>query len=567
MTSRNLNVAEKLIGDQKAIIQLPAMRSEEALILLQEKLISSDDEAAAADLVRCLDFIPLAVNQAAAYINRRRISVNAYIQRFQENDRQRASLLRYDGGNIRRQESVSNSVAITWQVTFDQVRRERPTAANLLSLLSCFQPQNIPQYMLSGYSKVLENSDVRESACDINTLEDDIDTLFCYSLISTPTGPQLYEMHSLVQVCTRAWLSEQDYVTSWEKLFLRLASEHFPRGHFETWRKCQLLLPHFERMLEKQPDAEADILGWGVLLTNVSYYMIEKGNYNKAIDFAQKSVDVRKRLLGADHPSTLTSMNNLASTYGEQGRWEEAEKLHMQVMETRKTKRGVDHPSTLTSMNNLASIYRNQGRWEEAEKLYTQVIEMGKIKLGADYPDTLIYMGNLAVTYGDQGRWEEAEKLHVQVLETSKTKLGVDHPDTLITIDSLALTHSEQGRWEEAEKLHIYVIETRKTMLGVDHPDTLTSMNNLASTYRDQGRLEEAEKLQVQVMETSKTKLGADHPDTLASMNNLASIYWEQGRREEALDLMDCCASLRERVLGSQHPHTKSSKNTINLWR
>ncbi len=100
-------------------------------------------------------------------------------------------------------------------------------------------------------------------------------------------------------------------------------------------------------------------------------------------------------------------------------------------METRKTKLGADHPDTLTSMANLASTYRNQGRWKEAEKLEVQVMETSKTKLGADHPDTLTSMANLASTYWNQGRWEEAEKLQVQVMETRKTKLGADHPETL----------------------------------------------------------------------------------------------------------------------------------------
>ncbi|KAK4193988.1 Tetratricopeptide repeat-domain-containing protein [Triangularia verruculosa] len=89
----------------------------------------------------------------------------------------------------------------------------------------------------------------------------------------------------------------------------------------------------------------------------------------------------------------------LGLIYYDEGRWEEAEKLFVQVMETRKTKLGADHPDTLTSMANLASTYSNQGRWEEAEKLFMQVMETFKIRLGADHPDTLISMGNLAVTW------------------------------------------------------------------------------------------------------------------------------------------------------------------------
>ncbi|KAI2863719.1 hypothetical protein CBS13152_11227 [Aspergillus niger] len=93
------------------------------------------------------------------------------------------------------------------------------------------------------------------------------------------------------------------------------------------------------------------------------------------------------------------------------GHWKKAEQLQVQVMETRKIKLGEDHPNTLTSMANLASTYRNQGRWEKAEQLEVQVMEMRKIKLGEDHPGTLASMANLALTFWNQGQWERAEQL------------------------------------------------------------------------------------------------------------------------------------------------------------
>ena len=67
---------------------------------------------------------------------------------------------------------------------------------------------------------------------------------------------------------------------------------------------------------------------------------------------------IRKEKLEADHPSTLTSIANLAVTYGEQGREDEAEKLEVQVIEIQKEKLEADHPSTLISMNNLAFTWK-----------------------------------------------------------------------------------------------------------------------------------------------------------------------------------------------------------------
>src|SRR3954453_13056222 len=96
-------------------------------------------------------------------------------------------------------------------------------------------------------------------------------------------------------------------------------------------------------------------------------------------------------------------------------------------METFKTKLGADHPSTLTSMANLASTYRNQGRWEEAEKLEVQVMETRKTKLGANHPDTLTTMNNLAFTWKILGRDVEAILLMKDCVQRRARILGVKH--------------------------------------------------------------------------------------------------------------------------------------------
>ncbi|KAF1978697.1 hypothetical protein BU23DRAFT_449692 [Bimuria novae-zelandiae CBS 107.79] len=84
-------------------------------------------------------------------------------------------------------------------------------------------------------------------------------------------------------------------------------------------------------------------------------------------------------------------MRHLGSAYKNQGRWEAAEKLKVQVMATFKTKLGADHPSTLTSMANMALTYWNQGRWKEAEELVVQVMETSSRVLGEEHPSAFTY--------------------------------------------------------------------------------------------------------------------------------------------------------------------------------
>lgn len=154
ITSRSFSVAEKLTGSRKSTMTVPRMEKSEALQLFRNKLDVECDDGEAADLVNMLDLIPLAISQAAAYINRRlpRASVRSYIEGFLKSEKQRNSLLNSDTGDLWRYDGVSNSVAVTWQITFDKIRIESPSAANLLSLMSFFHPQNIPEYLLYGYN-------------------------------------------------------------------------------------------------------------------------------------------------------------------------------------------------------------------------------------------------------------------------------------------------------------------------------------------------------------------------------------------------------------------------------
>src|SRR5277367_1700267 len=71
-------------------------------------------------------------------------------------------------------------------------------------------------------------------------------------------------------------------------------------------------------------------------------------------------MELRKRILGAEHPDTLTNMGNLAGTYWHQGRWNEAEKLQVDVMELSKRLLGAEHPDTLRSIANLAVMYKQK---------------------------------------------------------------------------------------------------------------------------------------------------------------------------------------------------------------
>jgi hypothetical protein len=591
ITSRSEKAALQLVGHDD-VIKVDSMENREALELFGRKLGPEVDNDGTDDLARELESIPLAITQAAAYIREKgsRCSVRQYLQDFQKNDHKKERLLGNEGGMDRRDWEAENCIIITWQISFEYIQTTRQSAAELLSLMSFFDRQGIPDTLLRNRNEQRDSAqdpkhnnegswakydaehndhdedDTSQSSAD-DEFEDDVSTLRQFSFISANKDSTTFEMHRLVQLATRKWLEAHGQIERWKRQFIKNLDAELPTGEYENWERCQALFPHAQSAAAQKPKEQDSLLDWTSVLYKAAWYALRMGKGVEAESMAVHVLKVRKRILGAEHSDTLDGMAMVGSAYRLNGRWDDAEKLDVQVMETRKTKLGVDHPDTLTSMANLASTYRNQGRWDDAEKLEVQVMETSKTKLGVDHLDTLTSMANLASTYRNQGRWDDAEKLEVQVMETSKTKLGVDHPSTLASMANLASTLWNQGRWDDAEKLFVQVMETSKTKLGVDHPDTLTSMANLASTLWNQGRWDDAEKLEVQVMETSKTKLGVDHPSTLTSMNNLAFTWKGNGKEIEAVRLMEDCVQVQKRVLGVNHPGSISSCTALDAWK
>ncbi|KAK4065260.1 hypothetical protein Trihar35433_7380 [Trichoderma harzianum] len=505
VTTRNRSLASKLTGGYKNIIEVDPMTEVDALALLEKKMGSTTDIGLAKDLVKTLDYIPLAISQAAAYIQARkpRSSIEKYLVEFRKSEQESTRLLKYEANDVGRDEEASNAVLRTWMISFDHIRSQQPSAADLLSLMSFFDRQGIPQWVLID-SRTLSDSQDSESDAeylddaeeysnseseadddsdsDINgRFEEDILILRNYCLITVNEEGDKFEMHRLVQLSIKGWLKAVGLQEMFMQQYITRMAASFPTAKYENWATCRDLFAHVRVALDYRPNVDT-LADWATLFYRGGDYAYEQGQYEIAEQMVTKSKKARERKFGRDDEGTLQSISLLASIISEQSRWDEAEELQAQVVETYKTKFESNHPKKFTAMGHLA------------------------------------------------------------------------------------LTYCHQGRWDEAERLQVRVMKVRRAGIGPKHPDTLTSMHNLAITYWNQGRLDEAEKLEVQILETRKTTIGADHPDTLSSMNNLAVTWEKQGRREDALALMKDCIQARQRVLGPQHPGTLGSSKWLEIW-
>jgi hypothetical protein len=467
VTSRSKEAAKELVYS-KEVVAVEPMKEEQALELLRKKLDTWFTEQHALRLAQELDYMPLALAQAAAYICQRdgRCSIEQYLGKIGEYDISGTSILDVEERDLRRDRGASNSIMLTWQISFNHIYEVRRSAADLLSLMSFFDRQAIPEALLhkrgsgrleddvnrNGKShatsntsadnhedKHPNNAEARESSkCNANASSDpadgfekDVIVLRNYHFISLTTELTVFEMHKLVQLATKKWLKAKCRLERWGSQFISNLNDAFPEGNFENWEACRSLFPHAISALHTKVTGREAVLRKASLLLHSSEYASSTGAYDDAEKMGEQSLQARRNALGERHPDTLTSMGNLAGTYSRQGRWEDAEKLQVEVMEKWKEVLGEGHPDTLTSMGNLAGTYSQRGLWDKAEKLQVEVMEKSKEVLGERHPDTLTSMGNLAFTLRALGRRQSAFHLISSCAQISQARLSTDHPDTI----------------------------------------------------------------------------------------------------------------------------------------
>lgn len=262
------------------------------------------------------------------------------------------------------------------------------------------------------------------------------------------------------------------------------------------------------------------------------------GLYAQAQQLIAAALNIRRSVLGAENPATLTSMHSLCRVLREQGQYAEAEKLQRETLDLRRRVLGPQDPDTAASMSQLAMILYDEGRSSDAEKLAQDALQIQRQTLGPEAPNTLWAMVILASVYYDENRLPEAEKLYSEAFQIRRRVLGPDHPDTLALMDGYATTLAQEHRNDEAEKMLRETLDIRSRVLGPSHRDTLMSMNNLANMLFIEGRYPEAEKLERDTLEIQQRVLGPNSPDAAMSMYNLGGIALHKGKPDEALALL-----------------------------
>ena len=482
------------------------------------------DRRAALELAGVLGGLPLALEQAAAYVQASGETLAGYLSLF----RQRRADLLGRGEPTGYLETVAN----TWQLAFEDLRQAAPGAAGLLRLLAFCAPEAVPlRLLLQPRPGLAEQLGPEVAPVLAPLLEDElaagdsIAALRRYSLL-TPAADGSVSVHRLVQAVTTDQMPA-DLASQWQQAAADLIEAAIPEDPVlpGAWSAYAALLPHAQAALVLTSD--------GMRL--VAQYLGNSGSYPAARDLFQLIADAYEEndAYGAEHQDTLTTRGNLAYWTGEAGDPAAARDLFAALVPVRERVLGPEHPDRVAARSNLAGWTGEAGDPAAARDQFAALLPVEERVLGPEHPDTLAARGNLAGWTGEAGDPAAARDLVAPLVPVYERVLGPEHPGTLATRSNLARWTGEAGDPAAARDQYAALLPVEEQVLGPEHPGALTARANLAAFTGEAGDPAAARDQYAALLPIRERVLGPEHPGTLTTRANLA--YWtgeaERGHR------------------------------------
>jgi hypothetical protein len=454
------------------VLEVPVLDIEVAAGFLVNRTGDSDEQAATKLAVE-LGGLPLALEQAAAYIQASDDSLAGYLALF----RQRRPEMLARGVAT----GYDSTVAATWSLAFTELEQSVPTAVGLLRLLACCAPDAIPVHLLLQPRPGLDEQFGDQVAPvlvpllgDELAVKDAVVALRRYSLV-TPAGDGLVSVHRLVQAVTLDQMAP-GLAIQWRRAAAALIEAAIPEDTDipQNWPVCALLMSHAQLALVDDSDG----------MERMANYLFRRGSYGPALELQQRIADARERSLGPEDADTLAVRGNLALLTGMAGDAVGARDQYAALLPVSEQVLGPEDPGTLAVRDNLAQFTGLTGDVAGARDQYAALLPVSERVLGAEHPDTLAVRENLARFTGLAGDVAGAREQYVALLPVSERVLGPEHPVTLRARANLALFTGQAGDAAGARDLYAALLPVSERVLGAEHPDTQTVRNNLANWSR-----------------------------------------------------------------------------------
>ncbi|WP_338675659.1 FxSxx-COOH system tetratricopeptide repeat protein [Streptomyces sp. SCSIO 30461] len=502
--------------------------------------------------------LPLAVEQAAAWIAETATPVTAYLERLSQ---QASSVLA-----LNQPAGYPEPVAATWNVSIERLKERSPAAVRLLQLCAFFAPEPISANLLYSKEMIEALKPYDASLQEKLVLGRVIREIGRFALAKVDQVSNSIQVHRLVQAVIRSQLSEQEQMDARHAVHRILAGarpdDDEPIDNPETWPRFATIWPHLahsEARYCKEPETRR-------LLIDRVRYLWKRGDWQTAGELAEDLRDSWREMLGNDDLQYLYLRFHLSNIFRSQGRYTDAKELDEVTLERQQAVLGQSHPHTYMTTSGLAMDLGALGEYGRAMELATEAHDGFSQIFHESHPRTLAAANNLALNLRMVGKYARARELDQDVFDRRTEVLGPEHPYTLSSATSLARDLREVGHYEDSVTLLARTYEVYKQTLGRAFPGTLAAAKSLAVSLRRAGRVEDARRLTTATRNRYRAKYTYAHPDSLACDLNLAADLFAAGEPVAARDLAQEVVDQYVEAPGAEHPYSLAAINNLGIY-
>jgi tetratricopeptide (TPR) repeat protein len=533
-------------------------RPESVAFLL--KRTGETDEAGAAKLAEALDDLPLALAQAGAYISETGRTFTAYLELFQSS--RRTELWDKEHPPL----DYPDTLATTWEISFQQARQATPTAADLLNLCAFLAPDDIPQDLLSGGAQHLPQP-LADAVADPLAFDEAVVPLRRYSLLET-TGDTL-SVHRLVQAVARDRLPEGDRRT-WAEAAVRLVNDAFPSGDVppqdvRSWPMCARLLPHALAAAGHAEALQVASEATGRLLNQAGLYLWGRAEFAQAKAAFERALAIDEAVFGPDHPKVATRVNNLGLVLRDLGDLAGARAAFERALAIWEKQLGPEHPNVALAVNNLGSVLQDLGDLAGARAAYERALAIDEAAFGPHHPNVAIRVNNLGSVLRALGDLAGARAAYERALAIDEAAFGPDHPNVATDVNNLGLVLQDLGDLAGARAAYERALAIDEAAFGPDHPKVAIRVNNLGGVLQDLGDLAGARAAYERALAIWEKQLGPEHPQVATGVNNLGLVLKDLGDLAGARAAFERALAIDEAVFGPHHPKVATDVNNLGL--
>jgi tetratricopeptide (TPR) repeat protein len=515
------------------------------------------DEETADSLSEALGDLPLALEQAGAYMEATGRSLKDYSDLFVK--RRRALLKRAAPST-----AYPYTVETTWELSFKQIGKLSPVAVELLNLFAFLAPDEIPRDILfEEKDKTLRDfsfvevdnlpESLEHSFADPIELDDVLVVLGSYSMIKIKRN-RLY-VHRLVQAVTRDRLQE-DEKKKWAKIAIQIMNNVFPYHSYDIslWPRSVVLVPHLLAAIEHARELRVAENFVHDLESKLTFYFMARSVFSNVEPHIRRALDLPEERLRKGHPDVALAFRNLAISLQDIGKYIEAEQLFEKALIIQEAQLGSEHLDLAATLSSQAIMFYDQHRYAEAEPLFRRALLIIEKQDEIKQANVAALLNNLAGSLFDQGKYAEAEPYCRQLLKIQEEQLGKNYPEIAATLSNLAALLYMQNDYDEAELYYRKALEIREAQQEKDYIEIAASLQNIAGVLHAQEKYDEAELVYRRALKIREIHQGKNDPDVAVVTSDFASVLYNLGKPDEAELMYHRALEISETEFAKDHP-------------